>query len=302
MDDSSSTIRVAILGGGLAGIAMLRGFLKYPHIAANVYETRPAFREDGSAVELSAHAQTSLYALDPSLEQCLACAGAIPTTTEVRMASGPLAGQVIAANCSGSGGGGSHKTVVGCQELLAELIAGLPPHALHFNTRITEIYEENINGYHNGDGAGGAVLVFADGTQKRYDVVIGADRVQGLSRKYVLGAAGPSSGPQPQPTGFWGLHVTVPVERARGALGSEFLGEGSATQTRWVGDGTFMQHELLNGGRDVQLVVYARLGDEYAEDDESPWVKLFTPDEFGQIFANCQPEVCKGIIKVRISR
>ena len=300
MDDSTSTIRVAILGGGLAGIAMLRGLLKYPHIMVDMYESSPTFRDEGSAVELSAYAQEALYKLDPSLEQCLARAGAIPTETEVRLASGPMAGQAIAANCSN--GDGPHKSVVGRQELLAELTAGLPPRSLHFNSRVTAIREGHTNGTQNGNGAAGAVLAFADGSQKRYDVVIGADHVQGVSRKHVMGPTTAAS--EPQPTGFWGLHVTVPVERARSALGSEFLDRAVAgdgpTQTRWVGDGTFMQHELLNGGRDVQLVVYARLRGGCSDDDdsESHWVKIFTPEEFGRIFANCEPEVCKGIVKV----
>ena len=300
MDETQSTIRVAILGGGLAGISMLRGLLKYPHIAVDVYESRPSSREEGSALEFSGYTEEALYALDPSLEQSLGRAGGILTTAEVRMASGPFAGQVISANCTGSGAGEPHKTVVGCQDMLSELSVGLPHRALHYNTRVTAIHEGNINGSYNGNGAGGAVLYFADGSQKQYDVVISADRMQGISRQYVLDSSGQMS--EPQPTGFWGLHVTVPVERARRALGPEFLGSGPTTQVRWVGDGTFMQHVLLNGGRDVQLVVYVRLDSQYADGDESPWIKLFTPREFKQLFTNCQPATCRGIVKVCIDR
>ena len=58
--------------------------------------------------------------------------------------------------------------------------------------------------------------------------------------------------------------------------------------------------EVDQCGRDVQLVVYARLRGGCSDDDdsESHWVKIFTPEEFGRIFANCEPEVCKGIVKV----
>ncbi len=309
MSDSTSTIRVAILGGGLAGIAALKGLLKYPHIAVDIYEPRPAFREEGPAVELSDADLAALRMLDPSLDQYLARAGALRTSTEVRLATGPLSGQVVMTD---SNFPAQHRTVVSLQELLAELAAGIPPRAVHFNARVASIREAG------GGGAEGATLVFGDGSQKKYDIVIGADGVQGITRRHVLGGGSPSNhdhrvNTEPRPTGYWGLHVTVPLERAQAALGPEFLfgsqgGSGSGNGNgdparwmgvRWVGDGTFMQHQLLNGGRDVQVVVYARLSEDAADGDESRWVKLFTPDEFGDMFAGCRPDVCKGIVKVR---
>lgn len=334
-DPSPTTIRVAILGGGLAGILLLKGLLKYPHIAAEIYESRPSFRDEGPAIELTDASLSALRTLGPAtttaqdLDQSLARAGALLTSTEVLLSSGPHSGQVVMP-AAGSGGGPlppSYQTVVGRQALLSELAASLPPRALHFNSRVTAMRESGTGGT---DGP--ILLVLGDGSQKRYDVVIGADRVLGaVARKHVLllppplGTAGVSSSSSteeeekeeeeeeekpPRPTGFWGLHVTVSRERAQSFLGSEFLtmvvvGPGgnsdarASAQTRWVGDGTFMQHGLVNGGRDVQLVVYARLGaGDDANGSESPWVKLFTPDEFEEMFAGCRAEVCRGIVKV----
>lgn len=332
-DPSPTTIRVAILGGGLAGILLLKGLLKYPHIAAEIYESRPSFRDEGPAIELTDASLAALRTLGPAtttaqdLDQSLslARAGALLTSTEVLLSSGPHSGQVVMP-AAGSGGGPlppSYQTVVGRQALLSELAASLPPRALHFNSRVTAMRESGTGGT---DGP--ILLVLGDGSQKRYDVVIGADRVLGaVARKHVLllppplGTAGVSSSSSteeeeeeeekpPRSTGFWGLHVTVSRERAQSFLGSEFLtmvvvGPGgnsdarASAQTRWVGDGTFMQHGLVNGGRDVQLVVYARLGaGDDANGSESPWVKLFTPDEFEEMFAGCRAEVCRGIVKV----
>ncbi|KAK7750150.1 hypothetical protein SLS62_007899 [Diatrype stigma] len=325
---TSSTIRIAILGGGLAGVALLKGLLKYPHIAADLYEARPgpALRDEaGPAVELSAASLTALRLIDPSwnldLDARLVRAGALLTATEVRLASGPRAGQRVQVPVpfpAAGAGAGPHKTVVGRQALLAELAAGLPPRALHFNKRVTAVRE--IGGGEDNAGGGALVVVFGDGSQKRYDVVIGADRtLGGVVRKHVLSSGGcGGSGTatnRPRPTGFWGLHVTVPLERAQSFLGETELRPTSAAaavaaqqpEVRWVGDGTFMQHGLVNGGRDVQVVAYARLGgggDNGHDDDanggeESPsWVRLFTPDEFEAMFAGCQPVVCKGIVKL----
>lgn len=328
---TSSTIRVAILGGGLAGATLLKGLLKHPHIAADLYESRPgpALRDEaGPAVELSAASLTALRLIDPSwnvdLDGRLARAGALLTATEVRLASGPRAGQRVPAPLPAAAGAGAgrYKTVIGRQALLATLSDGLPPRALHFNSRVTAIREIGGSADNTGGGGGdGALLVvFGDGSQKRYDVVVGADRILGgVVRKH---GGGSTAANRPRLTGFWGLHVTVPLERAQSFLGeAELLTTMTATATavvaqqpevRWVGDGTFMQHGLVNSGRDVQVVAYARLrgsGGRGDNDDvvnnnggeESPsWVKLFTPEEFEAMFAGCRPEVCKGIVKVRI--
>lgn len=43
-------LRVAILGGGLAGATLLRGLIKHSHLHVDIFESRPEFKEEGQEV------------------------------------------------------------------------------------------------------------------------------------------------------------------------------------------------------------------------------------------------------------
>lgn len=284
MGDSTSTIRVAIIGGGLAGTALLRGLIRYPHIAADMYESRPNFKEDRPAIELSPLAQDVLLAIDQSMDNCLNRAGAVYTNADYRVATGPLAGQRIETGASSSG-----KRVVGRQALLAEISAGVPPRMIHLNTRVTAIMEASPGN--------GLTLVFSDGSQKRYDVVIGADGVHGKTRAHVLGPDDPVQ--ISEHSGIWSLPIKVPVERASQMMGRDTFDPRYPKQVTWIGTGTSLQHTLLGNGREVQVTAAATFD---GSREGFSWAKLFTPEEFGQIFSRNRLEPCRGMIKVCLVR
>ncbi|RYP71319.1 hypothetical protein DL771_004896 [Monosporascus sp. 5C6A] len=293
----SSNIRVAILGGDLAGILVLRGLLRYPHIVVDIYHSESTFSKEGLAFEFPYTVQKALYAIDPSLNQCLDRAGAVAESKVAYHASGVYAEGDRARRppdlCLPN-------SIVGRPELLSQLTADLPQRAVHLNARVTSIRDDN--------GGEGVVLVFADGSQKRYDVLVGSDGTDGLSRKYVLGADNPNL--ELKHTGFWSLHLQVPLERAQEAIGTEFLDPYKPKQVRWVGDGVFMQHDLLNNGRDVQVAVYALLDPtlldpksisvtpQLTPDELKSSMALLTPKEFEELFSTLKSEVCKGIVKL----
>ncbi|KAI0476285.1 hypothetical protein GGR56DRAFT_693637 [Xylariaceae sp. FL0804] len=334
MAEPPLTIRVAILGGGLAGAALLRGLLKYPHIAADMYEARPAFREEGQAIAVTPVAEQMLEALSPSLRGCLDRAGAVRTTIETRRATGPEAGRRLLPDVEDHLlDARSQLRTVSPQALMHELLRGVPPRQVHTNARIASIAEpptpNNSSGGPNGGGGGGGVLLtFADGTRKRYDAMVGADGIHGVSRRHVLGhdngdddddAAALAA---PEPTGVWSLPVVVPLARAREAMGggpggSEFLDpRRGPRQVSWVGDGFVLQQALVDGGDEVEVSVSVRHdrsdggggvdgggdrggggGGEGAA-EESPWARLFTPGEFRGIFATAQLPPCRGIVNL----
>ncbi|KAI1343553.1 hypothetical protein F5Y15DRAFT_236433 [Xylariaceae sp. FL0016] len=282
MSGSPSTIRVAILGGGLIGALLLRGLLRYRHIAVDIYETRPTFREEGQGIAITETAQNILHDLDPSIGHCLYKAGTVQTTaTAIHVASGPAAGQKIRTK-------GTHidpKKFVSRQALLDELLKGTPPRMTHVNARISHITELA--------GVEGLLLVFADGTQKKYDVVIGADGTHSTTRQHVLGAGDPAV--KPQHTGVWALPITVPIQAARDAMGPDFLSPESPRQSAWIADGVMLQSDIINDGKDVAVCVFVRHDDTA---DDSSWARLFTPDEFIDIFAHIPLQPCRGIINL----
>ncbi|KAI6089208.1 FAD/NAD(P)-binding domain-containing protein [Hypoxylon rubiginosum] len=289
MSSSPSTIRVAIIGGGLAGAALLRGLLRYPHIAVDMYESRPAFREEGPGLSFTTSTQAILAAIDPELELCLDRAGAVSTSFEVRTASGPHTGRRIEVNGLEAPGA---KKIVGRQAFLTEMLSGMPPRMMHPGARISSVTDLSPGGHQ------GLLLTFADGSQKKYDIVVGADGTHGFTRGLVLG--GDEALVSPHSTGFWSLPMKVPLRRAQQAMGTRYLDPSNPRQIGWVGDGTGMIHNLLDNGNEVEIVVYGNMDDvEVAEEDGASgasWAKLFTPDEFHEMFASNQLPVCQGMV------
>ncbi|KAK5626687.1 hypothetical protein RRF57_002402 [Xylaria bambusicola] len=279
MSGPQSTIRVAIVGGGIGAAALLRGLLRHSHIAADIYESRPAFKDEGHIIALTSAAEDILLKLDPSLDDCLSRAEAVYTSTEFRIASGPYAGQLVDSGSMQN----YREKMVDPQKLLDELLRGTPPRMIHANSRISSITE--VSG-------GGVVLNFVGGAQKKYDIVVGADGVFGSTREFVLGPDDPAL--RPQYTGVWRLPIKVPYKKALEFLGPEFLDSNRPCQTSWIGDGVFLQLDFMGLEKDVHIAAYA-VNSGYSPEG---WASLLTPEEFGAVFASVPLPVCRGIVNL----
>ncbi|KAI0441648.1 hypothetical protein F4803DRAFT_409301 [Xylaria telfairii] len=280
MSGSPSTIRVAIIGGGIASAALLRGLLRHSHIAADIYESQPSFKAEGHTITLTAAAEEILLKLDPSLDDCLSRAEAVYTATDTRIAAGPYAGQLVDSPSVQD----YKERMVDPQKFLDELLRGTPPRMIHANSRISSITEVSPGG--------GVMLNFVGGAQKKYDLVVGADGVHGITREFVLGPDDPAL--KPQHTGVWRLPIKVPYRKAVEAMGPEFLDPHRPCQTSWIGDGTYLQHDYMGAEKDVHITAYA-VQNEYSPD---AWASLLTPEEFGAVFASIPLPVCRGMINL----
>lgn len=72
-------------------------------------------------------------------------------------------------------------------------------------------------------------------------------------RKTILGADDPAA--SPRNSGWWAVWTLQPYEEAR-----HFLIEADIEDPRehiWVGDGTFLMHNILSGGELVQFILTA---------------------------------------------
>lgn len=71
-------IRIAIVGGGLAGAAIANALVHLPHLEIHVFESSPDFSERGAAIGLAGNAQRALQQFIPSAMDLLNRAGAVP--------------------------------------------------------------------------------------------------------------------------------------------------------------------------------------------------------------------------------
>ena len=65
------TISVAVIGGGIGGLCLAIGLLKYPHIDVHVYEAAPSFGEIGAGVGFGPNAERALDLIGPAAREAL---------------------------------------------------------------------------------------------------------------------------------------------------------------------------------------------------------------------------------------
>lgn len=70
-------MRIAIIGGGLAGASLANALVQFSHLDIHVYESAPEFSERGAAVGLASNTQRALQHILPSAKEMLRKAGAV---------------------------------------------------------------------------------------------------------------------------------------------------------------------------------------------------------------------------------
>lgn len=64
-------VRVAIIGGGIGGLCLALGLLKYSHLDVQVYEAASTFTEIGAGVALGLNAERALESIGPAAKQAM---------------------------------------------------------------------------------------------------------------------------------------------------------------------------------------------------------------------------------------
>jgi len=237
MEGHPKKLRVAISGGGLAGVTLLNGLLQHPHISVQIFESAASFSERGAAVSLGINAQNALREINPAVQEAVKNAGAIPyNSSRALIGSGPNAGTVVIELKGDDSGQGVHRAA-----FLSELLKPLPKDIMHTSKKVVQIDESDD---------GGVILHFKDGTEQHFDALIGADGIHGYCREYILGAEHPAS--KPAFAGFWDCRALVPIQKAKKVLGEEYFMDGK--QYAWIGDGGYLMHDVLDNGETVQCV------------------------------------------------
>ncbi|KAK4169819.1 salicylate hydroxylase [Cladorrhinum sp. PSN259] len=249
MADTTTTttqppIRIAIIGGGIAGATLANALYQIPHLEVSVFEAAPTFSERGAAVGLAGDAQAALSHVIPSSKQLLSQAGAVPmNSTRLVIGSGPQAGTIIADMAEDPENPGM---VLHRASLLRELLAPLPAALLHANKKLSAIRETEEDGTLS--------VTFEDGVTRQFDAVIGADGIFSSVRAHVLGDSAAKEHAA-SPAGFWDCRVMVPYEKAKAALGEEYFDQDR--QYGWIGDQAFVMHDIAEARTQVQVVISA---------------------------------------------
>jgi salicylate hydroxylase len=258
-----SNCRIAIVGGGLAGLAAAHA-LKTFGLQAEVFETAAALGEIGAAVNVSPQAVKALQAIGVG-DKVAAVGTTSPGIYTRNMQTGDfleLNDRHEAATRYGAPYYTFHRA-----DLLDALASGLEHGAIHLGHRLTGIEEAN-------DRVG---LTFADGARVEAEIVIGADGVRSVIRQALYGDDNPT---------YTGQMVW------RTLLNSGDVPEGVLEPTghiQWVGPGCHLLAYHIRGNKLVNIVTQEDT-DKWVEEG---WSTRGDPDEMRLSFPNPEPRLEK---------
>ncbi|KAI8631538.1 salicylate hydroxylase [Xylariaceae sp. FL1651] len=228
-------MRIAIIGGGLAGVSLANLLVRNPQLQIRVYESKE-FSERGASVGLGRSALKALDRILPeAVDTLVQNAGAVPTESiQVIVGSGPYSGELLFELPNYK-----PRISVPRAALLKELLSRLPQDILHANMKLTCIHHD----------ATGATLTFENGTTSHFDAVIGADGIDSFVRGYVVSEQEHHS----SPAGFWDHLAFVPIEHVRGKVPDELLNPGQ--QYALVADGAQFLYGFAAGGTMIHAII-----------------------------------------------
>jgi salicylate hydroxylase len=255
--------RIAIVGGGLAGLAAAHA-LNARGMKAEVFETAPALGEIGAAVNVSPQAVKALQAIGVGDE-----IAAVGTTSPGIYTRNMQTGEFLELNDRHKAAAryGAPYYTFHRADLLDALAGGLDRSAIHLAHRLTGIEERGER----------IVLVFANGARVEADMVIGADGVRSVIRQALYGDDNPT-------------YTGQMVWRALldGSLVPEEVLEPTG-HIQWVGPGCHLLAYYIRGRRLVNIVTQEDT-DKWVEEG---WSTRGDPDEMRSSFPNPEPRLAK---------
>jgi len=225
--------RVAIIGGGIGGLAAARA-LSRRGIEVRIYEAAPELREIGAGVALGPNAMKVLRSLD--LEDDVR---AVAGRSEWALTRNGRTGRVISRTSRAQQADlfGSAAATVHRADLLDVLAHSLPSHIVTLGARCTGVEPDGEV----------AVAHFQDGTEVEADLVVGADGIHSAVRASLFGPDAPRF------TGKICYRSVVPVDAVPG-------GPPPNDNTQWLGPhGTIVLYPVR---RDELINVVCHYDDE----------------------------------------
>ena len=258
-----SSCRIAIVGGGLAGLAAANA-LKTFGVKAEVFETAPALGEIGAAVNSSPQAVKALQAI--GVGDKIAAVGHLSRGIYTRnMQTGEFLefnDRLKAAEKYGAPYYTFHRA-----DLLDALASGLDHSAIHLDHRLTGVEERSDR----------VMLSFANGAKVEAEYVIGADGVRSVIRQTLYGADNPT---------YTGQMVWRSL--LRGSDVPEEVMEPMG-HTQWVGPGCHFIAYYIRQRKFVNIVTQEDT-DKWVEEG---WSTRGDPNEMRLSFPNPEPRLAR---------
>ncbi|KFX85822.1 hypothetical protein V490_09388 [Pseudogymnoascus sp. VKM F-3557] len=211
-------IDIAIVGGGIGGLALSIGLQQYSHVRVKIYEAASKFSEIGAGVFFGANSIRAMTLIHPAIGEAFAKISISAGWESKRntyfdfilaheLHGLPTGSHIISPQVTASE---QHSTAHRAH-FVDELIKLVPDGTVEFGKRLADISRDETRGK--------TVMRFADGSIAEADAVIGCDGIRSVCRDFVLGKNNPLS--QPVFTGKHAYRGLIPMDKAVAAIGAE---------------------------------------------------------------------------------
>ena len=264
MADTAVQNRVAIVGGGIGGLAAALALLRHG-IDVAVYEQAPELKELGAGVQISSNGTRVLYAL--GLGSTIEKLGVVVAGKEIRLWSTGQTWKLFDLGAVSVERYGFPYMMFHRGDLHMALLDGIRrenPDAIQLGRKCVGIAQTDA----------GVEIQFEGGGTATAAIVIGADGVQSRVRAALFGAD------RPEFTGIVCWRVLVPRDRVPPGIKLD-------VGTNWVGPGGHVVHYPVRGGQLLNLVGLLERDDWRVES----WTVQGSKDEFSNDFRNWHPDI-----------
>jgi 2-polyprenyl-6-methoxyphenol hydroxylase-like FAD-dependent oxidoreductase len=251
MTQSSTTPEIAILGGGIGGLAAA-AFLRRAGLRSTLYEQAAELKAVGAGLVVAPNAARLLRRLGV-FDEFVRRAVRLDVGWEFRrwQDGRVLSAEQLAASCERLYG---EQTYTVHRADLLEILSGA------VGDGIVRLGKRCVDVFHRGDRP---ALRFDDGEVAEADIVIGADGIHSVVRRAF------TESPAPTYSGICAFRALVPAEHAPPMA-------RSTTQTLWIGPDHHLVHYPISAGRLINLAAFAPAGDYSIES----WTATATVAEF----------------------
>ncbi|KAJ4128744.1 hypothetical protein NW765_013135 [Fusarium oxysporum] len=278
MAQGQKKLRIAIIGGGIAGIVLAISLLKR-NIPCKIYERAHAFNDIGAGLGISPNAQDAMVACDPSVHNAFkkVASGNI-WESKKSFVFEFLDGMDTATTDSPLLHIENRTGLQGCHRgsFVNELLKLLPSDVVDFNKQL-QVVEEGSTGRIR--------LVFQDGAIEEADAVVGCDGIKSKVREILFGADHPSS--KCSYTHKYAYRGMIPMRQAVEVLGEE----RALNATIWMGKDKHLLSYPVAHGTILNVVAYCSSSDEWPS--ESQLVLAATKEDLLRDFEGFRPSVLK---------
>ncbi len=260
----ASKVRVAIIGGGMGGLAAANALMQRG-LEVTVFEQSAALGEVGAGIFIYPNSLRQLERMGFG-EALAKVGGKINPGSHYNRKDGSIVGNILTTDSAGwNGMYGMHRA-----DILNALAAGLPPGAVRTGHRAVDFSQT----------ADKATVRFANGESFEADLVVAADGINSAMQPFVV---------EPSPPEYSGFRAY------RGLLARDRLDAWpDDTHQVWMGEG---KHFMVFPVRSGTLLNYVGFVPTPHETLES-WSAIGDRDELAASFADWDPRVTNLLSKV----